>query len=433
MDCGCGCDGGGCGGEVLAELNPDALLPGWTPEFRSDAFGMASAACGKCAQAGPHQDRGGDVDFPEVWADQSFAELHLDIQGSGEACGNKQPGDVATLRWPEVSTGWPALGSERAEVGTWLGLDLGHGSEGRVSAPKPQRGDRVGSTPSPNGGRQADALNKIIQSLLEGLYDGKEEQFWRDLESIQRWESPSWITPNPLGPCGQIPLDECGSVPDRGRRHFTDVPVIEPGDLFYFDGSYTACEQDLIGHAWGLLLENADLLDWVVCVSEQMARRNGAAFQTQTPTECLRNAITGRGEGPPIEFAKRNETHCKMSAHRSNYRVSMCGARAEGSMFNVAADLYCRGDASQQRCAVFAIACSLIHEISHTACGYQHDDEEDEIVPCSIPYLIGSTVAWLLMERYPLIADDPCCEDYRNETTLGGAAPLPGFTTGCQG
>ena len=47
---------------------------------------------------------------------------------------------------------------------------------------------------------QADATNEIIESLGDGKYDNNYDQFWDDLESIQTWNNPSWIEPDPRPP-----------------------------------------------------------------------------------------------------------------------------------------------------------------------------------------------------------------------------------------
>lgn len=57
-----------------------------------------------------------------------------------------------------------------------------------------------GAPPDPRDEAQAEATNEIIESLGDGKYDGNYDQFWRDLESIQTWNNPSWIEPDPHPP-----------------------------------------------------------------------------------------------------------------------------------------------------------------------------------------------------------------------------------------
>lgn len=334
-------------------------------------------------------------------------------------------------------TGLPAsaLGPVgRAETRSWVGVVPTHDPTAKKSGKKPRLGDDGGGGAA-EGLAQAYAHNQLVTSLLQGQYDGHLDDFYDDLESILEWDDPTWIPPDPASPCGFLPLNECGPIPDRPRKHFVDVPIVEPGTLFVFDDSYTGCEQDLIGHAWGLLLENVDILDWVVCVSERLARQNGAAFQTDSPHTCLRSAVEGTldREGRPawVTFTKNEESpQCKMGAIGSRNEIYMC-VNGERKLFNVAVDLYCNGTDTQRRCAVFAMAASLLHELSHTGCGFEHDDEDGDIVPCSIPYLIGSTFAAVIMARYPEIASSPCCRRYR-KVRIGGSKKLPGFTDDCE-
>ena len=70
------------------------------------------------------------------------------------------------------------------------------GSRARVSAP-------YGSDGSPRDAQaqaQAEATNEILEALGEGKYDGDEDQFWEDLESIRTWTNPSWREPDPPPP-----------------------------------------------------------------------------------------------------------------------------------------------------------------------------------------------------------------------------------------
>jgi hypothetical protein len=57
-----------------------------------------------------------------------------------------------------------------------------------------------GAPPDPQDEAQADATNEILEALGDGKYDGKLDQFWRDLESIQTWNNASWIEPDPDPP-----------------------------------------------------------------------------------------------------------------------------------------------------------------------------------------------------------------------------------------
>lgn len=57
-----------------------------------------------------------------------------------------------------------------------------------------------GAPPDPQSDAQADATNEIIEALAEGKYDGNYEGFWSDLESIQTWDQPTWLEPDPAPP-----------------------------------------------------------------------------------------------------------------------------------------------------------------------------------------------------------------------------------------
>jgi hypothetical protein len=57
-----------------------------------------------------------------------------------------------------------------------------------------------GAPPDPQHEAQASATNEIIEALGDGKYEGALDQFWKDLESIQTWETPTWREPDPRPP-----------------------------------------------------------------------------------------------------------------------------------------------------------------------------------------------------------------------------------------
>jgi hypothetical protein len=66
---------------------------------------------------------------------------------------------------------------------------------------------RISAKPGEDGGpsdpqdeAQAEATNEIIEALGDGKYDNNLDQFWSDLESIQTWDNPRWLEPDPLPP-----------------------------------------------------------------------------------------------------------------------------------------------------------------------------------------------------------------------------------------
>jgi hypothetical protein len=289
------------------------------------------------------------------------------------------------------------------------------------------------------GDAQGDALWDVLHAVGTGVYGSDEgDEVMDDVESILAWDEPAWREPNPMSPgCGPVPLDECGAVPSHPRQSFADVPVLEPGPTFVFEeGAFTPCERRLLGQAWGLLQENLDVVDWAVCVSERMARQNQAAFHTQADPDCLRQRIVG-DVWPPVTFTKKRERDgCKMSTSPSRSVVAMC-VHGRHKLFNVAGDLYCEGSAAAGRCAVLAVAASLLHELSHTEpCRFRHDVVDDDgnetRVRCSIPYLIGSLFVVAVRRRYrnPRIDRHECCALYR-DISIGDDARLPGFAGGC--
>jgi hypothetical protein len=78
-------------------------------------------------------------------------------------------------------------GSERRKPGPRSGA-----SAAKVSA-KPGEN---GAPPDPQDEAQADATNEIIEALGDGKYEGNYDRFWRDLESIQTWDTPTWYEPD---------------------------------------------------------------------------------------------------------------------------------------------------------------------------------------------------------------------------------------------
>lgn len=67
---------------------------------------------------------------------------------------------------------------------------------------QPQASAKLSGKPGPDGApsdtdddAEAAATNEIIEALADGLYADDYDRFWRDLESIQTWTTPTWLEP----------------------------------------------------------------------------------------------------------------------------------------------------------------------------------------------------------------------------------------------
>jgi hypothetical protein len=193
--------------------------------------------------------------------------------------------------------------------------------------------------------------------------------------------------------------------------------VLDLGDDF------SSADSDVLLLAWGLLIENADLIRWAACWVKGKDDDGDAVVSKITSGAVeLRSDPMDPGDDPGLQM------YVKWPFDADNIWIQT------GSESWWDSDLmptwFCNGDGDEGRlCLAITVAVALLHEVTHLV-GFAGFDNHPER-RCEKSYMLENIFGWAMLQRYPS-ATAPCCTRYVNDGVFGYGGIDPENVTACR-
>ena len=313
-------------------------------------------------------------------------------------------------------------------------------------------------TPRAGAGRRRRGGSPSARTHAGGGWDeSAHDPFDRVEPIVDDLEPPTWPWPwpgaqDPLGelPCGDLPWGACaglvGGAGAPSRRPSRIVDELDPEDLDFgparlladlepsevgieVSDAFTTCERELVARVWGALRQNVDLVEWAMCMSPNAMEDERSCLRQMLTDATEPLTIVPEDEGDDCLGPKGNAWGMK----QRRGKIVIC--TLPGSPFARATELWCGcTDPTARACAVFSMATTLLHELSHS-CGWQHDAEvrrETGILKrCQEVFLLQQSFAYAVFQRYPEAAASRCCVAWAT-TFPGSGERIGGLETDCE-
>ncbi len=211
----------------------------------------------------------------------------------------------------------------------------------------------------------------------------------------------------------------CGDF-TRDGDDFDTMDTSDIDELVDIDSAFTPSETALLKHAWALLYENQDLVEWARC----WVRGSDPIRET-----CLVERIQGEWENVSV-VKDWDSSGGDANAETTLPFTYVGGGRIKlyvnpGRGFSNASEIW-RADETNsvgahigRMCASIYVAVLLLHELVHVCWALRAvGDDPGE---CEVTYLIYNAFGWGLLNRYPQAAESLCCKDLAKESTFGSS------------
>ncbi len=194
------------------------------------------------------------------------------------------------------------------------------------------------------------------------------------------------------GTCSPLACDIERTVSD-----FTSLSTSWIDEVVNIDDDFSTSEQDLLRHAWALLVANTELVDWAVC---WVTGNSGAG-------DCLLNRINGVDANVNLKHVSSDSHHFYVGP------LDMAVPPLYGGTIRIYEnwpwdryiDIWNSGDTCNQLCSALDLACTLLHKLTHVCWRAWNDESSD----CDSSYLVENVFRWAMYRRYPDALQSECC------------------------
>lgn len=181
-----------------------------------------------------------------------------------------------------------------------------------------------------------------------------------------------------------------------------------PAKTYSIEGSFDEDELDFLRHVHGMLVDNADLLEWFEC---ELTANLAASCEYRDEHYDFRGCFTDKVTDPNLVFRRmdRSTDDCigtmSVNFKRHPDRISIC--RSTG--FEEWMQLWTASSSTpaDRQCALMEASGSLVHELVHLCGGIGHGPD-----CCGVTAFARNSYMWAMTQRYPCAAEAGCCAHY---------------------